>query len=116
MSTPGEQLPVPQPPSAPSVADPPRAERLLGWFQQALRHELPNHFVAIQGLLKLLELEEGEHLGSGGRDYLRRINATAQKAQALVRTLAEIGRVGRNHPPAEHVPLAELFEEVTVEI
>src|SRR5437899_1008822 len=40
-----------------------RLERLLACFQKALGHEMPNQLVAIGGLLRLLELEEGERLG-----------------------------------------------------
>ncbi len=33
------------------------AEQLLAVFQQVVGHELPNHLIAIQGLVRVLEME-----------------------------------------------------------
>jgi two-component system OmpR family sensor kinase len=72
-----------------------RLERLLACFQQALGHELPNQLVAIGGLLRLLELEEGQRLGADGRDYLGRLNAAVQKLNLLSTGLADLARTAR---------------------
>jgi signal transduction histidine kinase len=88
---------------------------LLAWFQQALGHDLPNHLVAIQGLLNLLELEEGDRLDPNGQEYLRRISASAQKAQKLLRSLADIGRARASLTPPEPIPFLDLAQEVATE-
>jgi signal transduction histidine kinase len=93
-----------------------RAERLLASFQQVLGHDLPNHLIAVQGLARVLELEEGERLSPAGRELLARLSAAAQRAHGLVSTLAEIGSVGREIHPPERIPLAELGQEVAAEI
>jgi signal transduction histidine kinase len=109
-------VPAAAQPSLASASDLQRAERLLGWFQQALGHELPNHLVAIQGLLNLLELEEGDHLSRNGREYLRRVSANTQKAQRLLRALTDIGRVRHLLALPEPIALAELAQELTTEM
>jgi signal transduction histidine kinase len=89
---------------------------LLACFQKALGHELPNHLVATQGLLRLLEMEEGERLSNDGRDYLRRLSAGAERSQALIRALAEIIQAARSTEPAQVVPLPEVVREVAAEM
>ena len=42
-------------------------ERLLGCFQKALGHELPNQLVALQGLARLIEMEQADRLDEEGR-------------------------------------------------
>jgi signal transduction histidine kinase len=90
-------------------------QRVLAALQKALNHELPNRLVAVQGLARLLDLEEGERLGPEGRDYLARIAAGADRLHALVSALAEVARLARPAPPAEAVDLAEVVAEVLTE-
>jgi signal transduction histidine kinase len=92
-----------------------RLERLLAVLQKALGHELPNHLIALQGLTRLLELEEGERLSAAGKEYLGRLAAGAAKAHALVAALAEVARPETAPGPAETVDLAELAAEVIAE-
>jgi signal transduction histidine kinase len=93
-----------------------QGERLLACFQKALGHELPNQLVAIQGLARVLEEEEGGRLDDDGRDYLRRLGAAAQRAHELVNALAAMGRALRSPPAAEPVSLAEAFREAVAEV
>jgi signal transduction histidine kinase len=93
-----------------------RLERLLACYQKALGHELPNQLVAIQGLLRVLELDERERLGPDGRDYLERLHAAARRAHELARALAELARAARRPPPAEPVVLAEAAREASAEV
>jgi hypothetical protein len=72
-----------------------RLERLLACFQKALGHEMPNQLVAVGGLLRLLELEEGDRLGPDGRDYLGRLHAAVQKLDLLAAGLADLARTAR---------------------
>jgi signal transduction histidine kinase len=92
-----------------------RLERLLCVLQKALGHELPNTLVAVQGLARLLELEEGERLGSDGRAYLGRLAAGAGRAHALVNALADVARLARPAPPATAVDFAEVAAEALAE-
>ncbi len=93
------------------AADGARLLPLLTVLQQGLGHELPNQLIAVEGLARLLALEEGERLGADGRDYLRRLTAAAEKAHALVASLAEVARLGRPPEPIETVD----FDEVATE-
>jgi signal transduction histidine kinase len=102
-------------PTAADGAATDRLARLLAVLQKALGHELPNQLVALQGLARLLELEEGERLSPDGRDYLDRLATGAAKAHALVAALAEVARLGRPAAPPEAVDLAEVAAEAVAE-
>jgi signal transduction histidine kinase len=91
-------------------------ERLLACFRKALNHELPNHLVAIQGLLQVLALEDGDRLSSQGREYLQRLTAAADRTHALISALAMIGRVGHDPRPLEAIPFAEVCQEAIAEV
>src|SRR5258708_7444364 len=93
-----------------------RADHLLACYQMALGHELPNHLVAIRGLTQMLQLDEAEHLGEDGRDYVRRLVGAAQRVQTLVGGLADLGRAMRDSWQVEHVALAEAIKEAVAEI
>src|SRR5262245_29713068 len=91
-------------------------ERLLAWYRQVLGHDLPNILLAVQGMLRLLELDEGDRLGERGHEYLRRLAAATGRAQGVVRLLAELGQAGRDPEPAGPVALDELVAEAAAEI
>jgi signal transduction histidine kinase len=91
-------------------------ERLLGCFQKALGHELPNQLVALQGLARLIEMEQAERLDEEGRAHLLRLADLAQRADGLVRTLAEIGRLTRDCGTAEVSSLADGAREAAAEV
>lgn len=89
-----------------------RLDLLLSALRHALGHGLPTQFVAVQGLLRLLELEQGDRLDAEGRDYLRRAVAAAERAQALVGALNEVVRAWQEDGCPQPVDLAALAEEV----
>jgi signal transduction histidine kinase len=93
-----------------------RAERLLAFFRRTLNHDLPNHLVAIQGLLQIVTLEEADRLSPAGREYVQRLVAAAARTHALVRGLAAIGRVGGSLCRAEPIPFAEVAREAIAEV
>jgi signal transduction histidine kinase len=99
-----------------------RLERLLACFQQGLGHEMPNQLVAVGGLLRLLELEEGERLSPDGRDYLGRLQAAVQKLNLLATGLADLARTARpqDRPRGEAGrsggSVGQLAEEVVAEV
>jgi signal transduction histidine kinase len=90
--------------------------RLLDCFQKGLGHELSNQLVAIQGLLQVLRLEEGDRLDEAGRDYLQRLTAAARRAHGLVADLAAVARVCRDDLPVEPVGLADAAREAAAEV
>jgi signal transduction histidine kinase len=92
------------------------AERLLGCFQKALGHELPNQLVAVQGLVYLLQEEEGARLGAEGRATLERLAAVVKRTHLLVRELADVGRSVRRAPAAGAARLHEAVAEVVAEV
>src|SRR5208337_4745167 len=96
----------------------PRAnlDALLAILQRALGHEVPNHLIAVQGMARLLELEESERLGPDGRDYLQRLSAAAQRAHGQVRALADFIRALRSQAPAAPVSLPDVVREAATEV
>lgn len=107
----------PQPmPSVSCSAAGDRTELLLTLLRKALAHDLSNQLVTTQGLLRLLELEEGARLSADGQDYLRRLVAGSARAQALVRNLVELIRLTLVREPAEAVNLADVVQEAAAEV
>ena len=88
-----------------------RVERLLRCFQLAHNHELPNHLVAIQGLVRLLKLEMATKLDDGCQEILNRLEAAAQRTDEVIRTLAAVGRVGVEPSARAPIPLDEVARE-----
>jgi signal transduction histidine kinase len=102
----------------PCGADPARpalehAERLLACFQTALGHELPNRLVALQGLARMLQMEEG--IGAEARQLLESLAAQARRADELVRALAAVGRLRREARAGGPADPAEVVVEAAVE-
>ncbi len=92
------------------------AERMQQGLQKALGHDLPNHLVAIQGMLRLLELEQGERLNADGRGYLKRLTAATARTQHLVRLLHLSALPNRASESWEEVPLAEAARGAVAEV
>ena len=92
-----------------------QARRLLGAYQTALGHELPNQLVVIQAFARMLQEQEAPRLSDEGRQLLGRLAATARRMDALVRRLAEVGRLCREPPPGPGVSLEEVAREVFAE-
>jgi signal transduction histidine kinase len=91
------------------------AERLLGCYQHALGHDLPNQLVAIQGLARLVQQEAGESLGPDTAALLDRLADQARRAHALAAALADVGRACRMAEPPAPVALGELCREAAAE-
>jgi two-component system, OmpR family, sensor histidine kinase TctE len=104
----------------PDPADPARQveqlERLLSCFQKALGHELPNQLVALQGLARLIEMEQADRLDDEGRAHLLRLADLARRTDGLVRALAEIGRLTRERGTAEVSSLSDIAREAAAEV
>jgi signal transduction histidine kinase len=85
---------------------------LLSCFQKALGHELPNMLVAAQGTARFLAAE----VPAEQKAALEHLAELIQKADSLVRRLAQLGRMLREPPHREAVNLEELVHEAAVEV
>jgi signal transduction histidine kinase len=88
-----------------------RAESLLACYQQFLGHDLPNRFVAAQGLARLLLDDVGPGLDADLRSMLERLADLILQADVETRRLAGIGRLERDIGPPTATPLAEVVRE-----
>jgi K+-sensing histidine kinase KdpD len=88
-----------------------RTERLLKCFQKAHNHELPNHLVAIQGLVRLLKLEMEPKLDEESLEIFKRLETASQRTHEVIRTLAAIGRIGEEKASEEPVNLLDAAQE-----
>lgn len=89
-----------------------RAQRVLERLRKVFNHDLPNHLVAIEGLVRLLELDEEKHLSLEGKEYLNRLSAAASRVQKMARQLRELARLGTRQEKPERVDLNEMLREV----
>jgi hypothetical protein len=112
----GSSPATPPDPSADSPRQLQRAARLLDAVRKALNHDLPNHLVAIQGLLHVLELDEAGRFSPEGHDYLRRIRTATKRAQDMVATLKDLCRLAGEAAAPEPLQLADALEEVRAAI
>jgi signal transduction histidine kinase len=99
-----------RPQQTPQVGD-----ALLACFQRALGHELPSRLVALQGLLRVLEMEVPDDLNPEAREYLTRAADLARRAHALMRELADLGRATRNPPGGQPIRVGEAAREAIAE-
>jgi signal transduction histidine kinase len=93
-----------------------RTDQLLGCYQQALGHELPNLLVSLQGLARLLCEEQGARLDPEGRSLLDRLAGLARKADTLARSTARVGRIYRDYGPLSRVSLSDAAREALAEV
>jgi signal transduction histidine kinase len=100
----------------PSSVSTEQAERLLACFEKAVRHELPNQLVAIQGLARLVAEEQANRLDPEGRYQLDRLIALARRTDALVRVLADLARFSLHPEPAIPTSLADVAREAAAEV
>jgi len=102
--------------TTPAAQSDPRIERLLALLQKALGHELPNQLLAIQGLARVLDMEEGERLRPESKEFLARLAAAAQRTHELIRMLAEFIRATRMAPPDRPTLLATAVAQALMDV
>ena len=100
----------------PTEHDTQRADRLLAKMHRVLSHDLPNQVVALQGLLQILEMEEGDRLGDEGRECVTRLHRVVRKANGMIRFLKEMTRLNGYHGRLEHMAAAVLLREIRTEL
>jgi signal transduction histidine kinase len=93
-----------------------QTERLLACFEKAVRHELPNQLVAIQGLARLVAEEQSGRLDEEGRYQLDRLIVLARRTDALVRVLADLARFSLHPEASVPTSLAEIASEAAAEV
>lgn len=103
-----------QPSSVP--IDPARASRLLQAMHKIISHDLPNHFVVVQSLIQLLDLEERANLGAQGQEYIIRLIGAAQRAGRLCKFLKDMDWLASWSEKPETFVLAPVLGEVTAEL
>lgn len=108
----GDPTPVPQSVSA----DPVRLRHLLLCLRKALGHDLSNQLIGVQGLLRLLESEEGHLLQAAGKEYLHLLQNGVKRAQERIRLLANLARSGSGTPVLFPVPLDEVAREAIASV
>jgi signal transduction histidine kinase len=92
-----------------------RIDRLLACLRTALGHELPNRFVATQGLLQILSLAASQHFDAEHQEYLRRVTALVRRSQVLVSELNQLVRVSHLQADGE-TTLGEIVPEAVAEL
>ena len=98
------------------AGDPERPARLLRAMHKVLSHDLPNHLVVVQSLIQLLEVEERDHLGTQGREYLTRLIGAAQRTQMLSKYLKDLDRLQGLTETQDLIHLPTLLEEIQVDL
>lgn len=87
------------------------ADSTKACYQMAFNHELPNHLVAILGLIQLVRLELTGNLSQEIEELFNRVQAAVQRTQKVVHMLAAIGQVGPESDGAGCVSLEEVAHE-----
>lgn len=104
------------PPCNPALSAPSPEGPLRVCLRKALGHELPNHLVALQGLIRVLEWEEADRLSDEGRGYLHRLAAAAERVHGMIHTLADLVRPESADHTAAPVPFLEVAREAGAEV
>ncbi len=90
-------------------------ELLLGLYQQALGHDLPNQMVILTAFLGIVETELEPDVAPESRGRIGQLAMQARQAGEYMRALAAVGRLGRQPGAVETLDLGELFREAAVE-
>jgi signal transduction histidine kinase len=85
-------------------------QALLACFQLALGHELPSGLLVMQGFARMVQ-EQGPGLEEERHALLSRLVSVTQRADGLVRRLAQIGRLCREPVTGPAVCLGEVVRE-----
>ncbi len=92
------------------------AERLLACFQKVINHDLPNHLVAVLGLLQLVQQEDQGGLSADGRRNVQRAADAARRALDRIQTLKDLGQLILQGEVGEKTNLHELARDLPAQI
>jgi light-regulated signal transduction histidine kinase (bacteriophytochrome) len=107
MSTSGSTEPA-------SLAD--HALHLLQGIHPTCSHDLPNQAVALESLLHLLSIDEGERLSPQGQEYLQRLQSVAGKISSMTQFLREMVRLQRQPAQVGEIVLGRFQSELKGEL
>lgn len=91
------------------------AERRWRAIQKVINHDLPNQFIAVQGLLQLLAVDEAERLSPDGRDILRRLQGTTSRLLEMIHLLKVLGKAEDAADRPAMVTLTDLMSDAVAE-
>lgn len=92
------------------------ANRDLESFSYSVSHDLRNPLRTIGGFADLLLEDFGEQLGEVGCDYLRRIDKSVVKMQAIIDDMLSLARIGRQEMKREDVDLSAIVHNHLLEL
>jgi signal transduction histidine kinase len=88
----------------------------LDTFVYSVSHDLKAPLVTMQGMAGLLLEDCAAQLGDRGTRYLQRLQANVQHMERLISDLLALSRVGREARAPEAVNLADVIDELVVEM
>ena len=91
------------------------AERLLAAMHPTCSHDLPNQILSLQSLVNLIEMDEVDHLGAAGQEYMRRLKAVADKTAVMSDFLKAMVRLIRYEPRPRSIAIADVIRELKAE-
>jgi len=78
-------------------------------FSYSIAHDMRAPLRSMRGYAEILEREHREKLDDEARDYLRRIGASAERLDALIRDVLNYSKVVRGDTPLESVSTENSF-------
>ncbi len=87
------------------------SRRRLLCLQKGLGHDLANQLVALQGLLRLLELEGGGQFGGDAQEYVTRMKAALTRLSERIRLLNLLARPTPPEIATSESATAEVIQE-----
>jgi hypothetical protein len=79
-------------------------------------HHLPNQAVALESLLHLLAIDEGDRLSPQGQEYLQRLQSVAGKITGMTHFLREMVRLRRQPAQPAEIILGRFQNELKGEL
>jgi len=92
------------------------ANEELDSFSYSVSHDLRAPLRSIHGFSTAIQEEFADHLGNEGNDYLRRVQAAAEKMATLIDDLLKLSRVGRNAIEPVTMDLVPIARAVEAEL
>jgi signal transduction histidine kinase len=81
-------------------------------FSYSIAHDMRAPLRSMRGYAEILEREHREKLDDEARDYLRRIGASAERLDALIRDVLNYSKVVRGDTPLESVSTEKLVRDI----
>ena len=78
----------------------------------AITHDLSGHLVALRGFARRLRAASSDQLNQEGRDYLDRIESSAELMEKMITSIGEFARAGRGTGKVEKIDLRKLLQDV----